>query len=211
MDRIERKRAIDTARNDARLLVSSGFLDHGRDWIRAWYRHDLKWSEGDRGYITFPSDKLESLVCEARKCPEVFGLAMQVAGSRLRCRAELPEPLLTLTSEFLSGAFHTPFGKKGRKQNWGRDFIIIRVMKQVLQQHDIPPTANRLRRGVRSTDTSASMILAEAVQEVRGIGHMELERIQKIWGSSKAQADHDDAHGLFLTSLFDDDDDMVRI
>jgi hypothetical protein len=40
---------------------------------------------------------------------------------------------------------------------------------------------------------------------------MEINRIQRIWGSETKKAEHDDAYGLYLKSLLDDEPELVRI
>ena len=211
MDKVDQRIATENAREDARFLIGCGFLENDKEWIQAWYGYDLKWSEGDRGYVTIPLKEVEPFVSEAQTCPEVFRLAKFVAGTRLGNRVDMPEPLRTLVSRYLYGKFVPPKGTAGRKRNWGRDFIVIRVMQHVLQANEVPATANRKRCGQRRTVVSASQIMEAALAEVEGLKHLNAERIQKIWGSPKAQEDHEEAHYLYFKGMLEDEKELIRI
>lgn len=211
MDKIERRSVITSASEEAKYLVSCGFLANGREWISAWYNHDLKWSDEGSGYVTIPIKSLDNFVLEARRSPEVFSLAKFVVGTRMEQQAEVPEPLRTLMSDYLKGVFPVPKGKKGRKRNWGRDTIIIRVMNSILLSQDIPATANLNQKGAKNRTESASELMVEALKDVPEIGHMDRARIQKIWGSREAPNESGDAYGMYLVGMLEDEEELVRI
>lgn len=218
MDKLERQRAISMAKDNANLLIASGFLDHSADFVRAWYRYDLRWSNEDGGFLTFPVRELEALAKNARSDAAVFDLVKFAASTRIAENVEIPSQLRTLIADYLSGKFRAPAKKGGRQPDWGRNFIIINTMKRLLEVYDIRPTANRHPLGVRERAPSASEILVEALRETK-IGYMDVARIQRVWNDGKAKdldgveihPDHDEAYGLYVTSMFDDEPGLTRV
>ena len=210
MDNEQRCRMVEGAENDINHLIDSGFLDNGPEWTRAWYRFDLKWSDSDKPYITIRRENVRPFVELAREQLGVFALAKYVAGTRLSSAAGLPPALQELMAEFLRGEPVVPAGKAGRKRVWGRDFIIINTMRRLIEEHGITPTCNPAKIGGRETKSSASEIMIIALAKTK-IGHMDIRAIHKVWLSTEAQAAHDDAFGLYVTSIFDDEPEAERI
>ena len=165
MDKIERRRAIEGARQDINALIEIGFLNHGEEWIRAWYSYDLKWSEGEDGYLTIRESKLGSFIEHALQSPKVFELLMFFSGTRLAANAPIPHDMRTIVGDYLKGELPQPFGKKGRSTTWGRNFIIINSMRRLLDSYDMSTMANRVSLGVRDRKVNASEIMKEALEE----------------------------------------------
>jgi hypothetical protein len=211
MDKIERRHVISGATQDIKFFVDCGFLKNGQAWVSAWYGYDLKWSDGDSGYLTIPVSNVDPFVAKARESREVFRLAKFFAATRLKPNVGLPDPVAYLMAEFLAGDFVIPAGKAGRGRCWGRDFIIIKVMERLLLSHDISATANRQRRGVRDTEVSASEIVAEALKDIPEIKNLDIERIQSIWGCNTKRKEARDAYSHFLTGILDDEEGLDRI
>ena len=210
MDKIERRRAIEGARQDINALIAIGFLKHGEKWIRAWYTYDLKWSEGDDGHLTLPKRNLGPFIEHALRCPKVFELLMFFSGTRLSANVPIPSEVRAVVAEHLKGRLPKPSGEKGRSTTWGRDFIIINSMHRLLDSYDMSTMANRVPLGVRDRKVNASEIIKEAA-EGTDIGYVTTDLIQKIWGSKRKQKDHDEAYGLYLSSLLDDEPELERV
>jgi hypothetical protein len=197
-------------------LLRSGFNERGEAWIKAWYRHDLKWSDGRTRYVTIPKDHLSSLISAAQDDREVFELMCFVVGTRLIAGAAIPLQLREFAGSVLTGRVSRPKGKRGRGSQWGRNFIIIRTMKEInpgilFEGEDARhPTANLDQRGVRRRDLSAMEIVHEALQHTE-IGLVDKKSINDIWSSQKWQTAHDEAYSLLLGGRLDDLDDVARI
>jgi hypothetical protein len=61
MDAMERKHAIETARAQINLEVESGFLKASPDWLRAWYKYDLRFEPKEKPYPTIVPENLDAL------------------------------------------------------------------------------------------------------------------------------------------------------
>lgn len=210
MDKIKRREAVEWAKDHARILIDNGFIDEGEEWIKAWYGHDLRWSEGDARYLTVPTTEVRPFVESALRIPAVFRLANYFVGTRLALGVPIPAEIRVFVSEYLKGELTVPHGKVGRKTAWGRDFIIINTMRQLLEAQDMTKSANRDPRGKRKRKINASEVMQEALSMTR-VGHMSVENIQKIYGSKAKQAKHDEALGHYLTSILDDAPEIERI
>lgn len=109
-----------------------------------------------------------------------------------------------------------PPGRSGRPSTWGRNFIIIRTMKEINPgilfegENARKPTANRYQRGVRRRELSVMEIVHEALQRTE-IGLVDMSLINNIWSNEEWQAAHDEAYSLLLGSRLDDLDDVHRI
>jgi hypothetical protein len=197
-------------------LLESGFYGRGEAWIRAWYRHDLKWSDTTPKYVTIPENKVSEFVALGRTEPQTYDLVCFVAGTRLVADAQLPQEMLNFAGKVLSDELSRPKGKPGRSSQWARNFIIIRTMKEInpgtfFDGEDARfPTANLDQRGVRARDLSASEIVFEALQQTE-IGRVDKKTINDVWSSKKWQAAHNDAYSLYLGGMLDDLDEASRI
>ena len=207
---------VEGARTSVDHLVESGFLEHGEDWIKAWYRYDLKWSGADPAYVTLCEHNIGHFVDEARTNRKVFELAQFVASSRREAGVSLPPVLDVFETDVRAGNLKRPHGSSGRTRNWGRDFIIINVMSFLcLGDPDSPepgrfPTANLDQRGVRERDHSASEILFHALPMTK-VGGVSWKTIQTVWSNRGKQAAHDEAYSLYLGGLLDDLDNVERM
>ncbi len=208
MDKIQLKNATSGAVNDIEYLISCKFLENSFDWTCAWYEHDLKWSDGSSGYLTIPEHEVEPFAKACQSNYEVWKLAKYFAGTRLEYNVEVPQPIKNVIVTYLKGEGETPPKKTGRRDFKGRDFIIVRVMRMLLDSYEIQATANRHPLGKRIRTKSASAIISEAsfskVLSETKIGEISEERISKIWGSTAVQERHDLLLGLHLKSHLDD-------
>jgi len=197
-------------------LLRSRFNDRGEAWIRAWYRHDLKWSDSTPEYVTIPEHQISALISATQDDPEVFDLVRFVVGTRLLAGAPMPVRLREFAGNVLTGRISRPTGKRGRGSKWGRNFIIIRTMQEINPgclfdgENARHPTANLDQRGRRQRKVSAMEIVHEALQRTE-IGLVDKKLINDIWSSRKWQAAHDEAYSLFLGGQLDDLDDVGRI
>lgn len=223
MDAIEHRRLIERTSNEIDRLVECGFLENGIHWIRAWADFDLKWSGEEEKHLTIRASCVDSFIGRAVNNAEVFRLALFFVGTRLKQGVNVPRPLLDLAADYLTGDRKAPAGKPGRSKKWGRDFIIISVMRQLLDEHDIFATHNRHPKGVRKRKMSASEIVGEALPRSRA-HYVDPEQINKIWhryveqtegaGNGRAESgfsDHQEVQRLYHNMILDDEDELVRL
>ena len=197
-------------------LLRSGFNDRGEAWIKAWYSHDLKWSEGDPKYVTIPRRLIPPFIELARRERVFFDLACFVICTRSKASVGLPDEMRTFAGEVQRKVTSRPSGRPGRPSDWGRNFIIIRTMKEINPgilfegENARGPTANVDQRGARQRERSAMEIVYVALQRTK-IGLVSKESINGIWVSTKWQTAHDEAYSLLLGDMLDDLDDVGRI
>lgn len=197
-------------------FVDAGFLDHGEQWIKAWYRHDLRLSDTSPAYVTLPVGADKDLVKEATEQPEAFDLAKYVISSRQQAGVELPQALQNFDAGLASRQYKRPPGSAGRKKNWGRDFIIINVAEYLSQgdpSSDEPGRltyANRDQRGVRNREPSISEILHHTLP-LTAVKGLSLKTIQNVLGHAEKRGDEREAWSMYLAGLLDDLDELERI
>jgi len=223
MDALECRRLIDCTANEINRLVDCGFLKSGIHWIKAWTEFDLKWSADEKPHLTIRASCLDSFVERSVQNPEVFKLAMFFVGTRLKNGISVPEPLLEIASDYLTGERMVPAGASGRKRNSGRDFIIVTVMRQLLDEVDIFATHNRHPKGVRTRFMSASEIVGKALEKSR-VHYVTPEQINKIWRNFRKQvqnfeagrsnsvsSDYYEVIAYYHNTLLDDEDEVLRL
>ena len=210
MDKVDLGLAVKMASEHASHLIGCRFLENSQEWITAWHRFDLRWSDSEPRYVTIPEAELSDLLSMARKSAAVFRLMNFVAATQLEAGQQLSDGMKNLVLGYLKGEFEVPRAKDGRPGEFGRDFIIINSMRTVMLSYPVKPTRNRVQKGARRRNASASEIVSKALAQT-DIGDMSVERIQKIWGCKRKQADHDKAHSGRLKSLLDDEEELVRI
>lgn len=198
-------------------MVANGFSNRGPEWIKAWYKLGLDWSETDPEYVVFPEGAVTRLLKLAKADREVFELAIFAAWTRLACGADFSRELRDFASGYLIGNISPPKARAGRsrKKTWGRDFIIIGAMRYLELSLEIPMTQNVLRTTngdhtvKRNHKTTSSEIVEAAIglSELHNLGRLQ---IGKIWQRAKVQKEYDEAIQLRDDSLLDDVNDTVK-
>lgn len=204
----ELQEKIEAIARDVDRLVGSGFLGRGPSWMKAWYEFHLEWSkEPDEG-LTIPSKFLTPFIELAKSDGEVFELAMFLVATRLEHGLAGPDQLSSLIVSFLKGEFLKPKKKRGRSPETGRDFIIVEIMRRLVDEDDLLASVNYCTEESTERESCASELLCEAL-ELTEVWNMEKENIQRVWYSEKAQDSYIYIRGLQVTNQFDDVDDEL--
>ena len=62
MDKVEREHTIRSIRKQVNLEIESGFLEASPDWLKAWYKYDIRYEPAKTTYPTILEENLESLL-----------------------------------------------------------------------------------------------------------------------------------------------------
>ncbi|NKX44623.1 hypothetical protein HCU73_08480 [Roseibacterium sp. KMU-115] len=197
-------------------FIAEGFLDRSEDWLKAWYRYDLKYSESSPSHVTIPRKNLAPLLDEARRNRDVYDLVEHIVNSKRAADIDLTEPLASFQVDVEAGRIVRPKGSRGRPNNWGRDFIILNVLDfMTLGDPDDRKTwrrltANRELKGTKNISESASEVVFLALPHTK-IGHVARRVIEKLTEEDRKRKEHDEARSLYLVGLLDDLDDLDRV
>lgn len=219
-DPVTKKNAVDEAHRTILELSENGFLDHGGDWVRAWYAHGLQWTKGKHPYITCLDERTGDFAREAKRTAEVFELAKFYVGSRLKANKPVPVAFRKIFGDYLLGAWAPRQYKVGRPRNWGRDFILIEVIHRLVEQYGLEPTRNtkppkdpHFIRNPRIPE-AASEILFEVLSrpglERSRFAAISIKRIHNIWSDSLARSEHAEARGIHFVAMLDDAPEASR-
>lgn len=208
VDKQERRNMVNNAAEEIGSWIDAGFLTNGQKWIESWFRYDLKWSSGEQRYITIPQRSLKPLCNASLREAETLKLALFIAATRLESSAPMPKPLQDLVVEFLKIHIEIPRNSPGRPSKWGRDFIVCRLIIDIIRAEERLATQKLQLPSNKLRTTSASKIVQEAI-ELSEIENISVSTIQKIW-SEKRDA-YKDFWGNFIATHFDDIDDVRRV
>jgi hypothetical protein len=210
MDKIQRREKINAVARDLKQSLSDDFLDRGADWIKAWFEFDLKWSDGDSGFVTLPLTEVEPFATAAEANFEVLQLAKYVVGTRLRVGAEVPHQIGILVAPSLLEALPETERKNGDIRTVSRDFVIIQMMNRLVDDDGFEATRGLETPDDETRDMKASEFIFEALKE-KGLKNMPLSTIQTIWARKKNRSEVNMIRDLQLRSKFDDDAECVRV
>jgi hypothetical protein len=214
VDRVEREHTIQSIRDQINMEIASGFLEATPDWLKAWYRYDVRYEPTKTAYPTILVENLEPLCEAARKNSEVFRLVKFMAAKRIEADVVVPPPMSKIVSRFLLGNFEPIGPGSGRRKQWGRDIIIIKAIEELLRGGIATATQRRKLSNnqdyIDKRKEPASELVRIALEKTE-IGSMTLKRIQDIWDDKKKRDQCKELFELRVVAEFDDTPEMVRI
>lgn len=206
MDKVRKQEIIEQTREEFKRLVSWEFLNRGPDWVNSWLRYELEWSDGDHGYLTIPSVHVDDFASNARQSYGCFELFKFFAGTRIEHQIRNPHSIDKVIAGYLKNDFEPPKNPIGRPSNWGRDYILITVIRRLCEQEDLKV----VRENNQAREISATEIVHAALPR-SGMPVVELDSIQKICRLPSAIKAHEQTYSMHLSAILDDLDPVERV
>jgi hypothetical protein len=215
MDRKQRREKINAVARELKCLMEHDFLSRGAGWTLAWLQFDLKWSDGDPGYLTIPLEQLEPFAKAAEADDNVLQLAKYLVGTRLRAGVKVPHPIGVLVAPALLEALPDQKRKSGGIRVASRNFAIFHVMRHLIDIEEMTGTVGDETWNHRTREIRASEFVYEALQimedEEIEFKKITLKTLQTIWARTSNQADYDELNTRRIWHIFDDDPDCIRV
>ena len=214
MDALERKHAIDFTQMQIKRYIRNGFLEANPVWLKYWCEFGFGLATEETPYLTMRKKSVKKLCTAARENQEAFRLLKRFAGERMQYGKKIPRKVSMVLADYLLKDIEPQGLGSGRPAKWGRDFIVILSMRELLQTYDL----NATRRKELSTNQTWINRRGEPASELvrlaiggTNIGHMELNRIQRIWDNKEKQLELDIFWEHFVTDEFDEAPEVCRI